>query len=172
MTLLQRRGDASLPESVGHLDEATVNDFADGVMAAGALAAANQHLSACSNCRAEVSEMSELISLARADATLVVAPPQLEIVVFATTIYEGFVKRPVIAGLRLPLLIVVFFLVINSVAFTTWVLLVCNPVHEGVVAECTEPWYFKVRDAARERYKQLRNEQRDFVRKGAREFLP
>jgi predicted anti-sigma-YlaC factor YlaD len=172
MTLLQRREHASLPESAGHLDEATVNDFADGVMDAGALAAANHHLSACRDCRAEVSRLSELISIARADANLVVAPPQLEIVVFATTIHERLVKRRVIAGLRIPLLIVVFSLVISSVMFTAWVLLVCNPMHEHVVAECTEPWYFKVRDAARERYKQLRNEQRDFVRKGAREFLP
>ena len=37
----------------------------------------------------------------------------------------------------------------------------------GLETRCTEPWYFVVRDAARARYKQLRNRQRD----GARDLV-
>ncbi|MDP9202886.1 MAG: zf-HC2 domain-containing protein [Gemmatimonadota bacterium] len=162
-----------MPTSSVHLTEDQINDLVDGLLSVTERTSVTEHLAACADCRAEVAELSELVGIARADATLVVAPPQLEIVVLATTIHERFVRRHVVRVLHLPLAVGLVMFVMSSVALTAWILLACtSPAHRGIVAQCSEPWYFVVRDAARERYKEVRDEQRDFARKLGKNFRP
>ena len=159
------RREPSLPTSEVHLTEDQVNDFVDGLMSAAVRASLTEHLAACAECRAEIAELSELVGIAQADATLVVAPPEMEIVVLATTIHERFVRRRVARSLALPLAVALVTFVLTTVALTGWILLACtNPAHRGSVAQCSEPWYFVVRSAARERYKEVRDDQRDVAR--------
>jgi anti-sigma factor RsiW len=166
MILPANRRGPSLPASEGHLTEEQVNDFVDGLMTAAVHASLTEHLAACAECRAEIAELSELVGIARADATLVVAPPELEIVVLATTIHERFVRREIARRLGLPLAMFFFAFVLTTITLTGWILLACpkTPGHRESVAQCSEPWYFVVRSAARERYKEVRDDQRDAVR--------
>jgi anti-sigma factor RsiW len=167
------RREPPLPTSSAHLTEDRMNDFVDGLMSATELTSVTEHLAACADCRAEVGELAELVGIARADATLIVAPPQLEIVVLATTIHERIVRRQVVRALHLPLAMGLLMFVVSSVALTGWILLACtSPAHRGIVAQCSEPWYFVVRDSVRERYKEVRDDQRDFARTVGKNFRP
>ena len=173
MILSVFRREPPLPTLTPHLTEGQINDFVDGLMSVTERTSVTEHLSVCVACRAEIAALSELVGIARADATLVVAPPELEIVVLATTIQERAVRRHVVRVLRLPLVMGLLTFVMSSVALTVWILTACrNPGRPVTVGQCTEPWYLVVRDGARERYKEVRDEQRDFARNLGKNFRP
>jgi anti-sigma factor RsiW len=162
-----------LPTSSAHLPEDQINDFVDDLLSAADRASVSEHLAACARCRAEIAALSELTGIARTDATLVVAPRELEIVVLAATIQERAVRRHVVRALRLQLAVGLLILVMGSVALTVWMLTACTKTGRTVTAgQCSEPWYFAVRDGAQERYKEVRNDQRLFVRKLVKNFRP
>ena len=168
----------------GHLSEEQINDLVDGLLRADQRGDIDRHLTGCDTCKREISALAELVGASRADAELVVAPLFLQPVVLASTLYERQMRRWAVRALRRPVIIGVIAIVGVCSTLTGWILLACPDrratsalssyadngralASASLETRCTEPWYFVVRDAARARYKQLRNWQRD----GARDLV-
>ena len=161
----------------GHLSEEQINDLVDGLLRADQRGDIDRHLTGCDTCKREISALAELVAVSRADAELVVAPLFLQPVVLASTLYERQMRRWAVRALRRPVIIGVIAIVGVCSTLTGWILLACPDrrttsassyadngralASASPETRCTEPWYFVVRDAARARYKQLRNRERD-----------
>jgi len=160
-----------------HLSEGQINDLVDGLVHAAEHGEIDGHLAQCEACSHEISRLAELVAASRADAEMVVAPLFLQPLVLATTIHERVMRRWMVRAIRRPVIVGVITVVAVSSMLTGWVLLAC-PDRRGHTPlsspnngrpsatptfpiQCTEPWYFVVREAARERYKELRNRERD-----------
>jgi len=166
--------------SDAHLTDPQINDFVDGLVRVDDRGEIDRHLAHCDTCRAEVSGLAELVAASRADAELVVAPSFLAPLVLATTVHERLMRRWVIRATRQPIIVTVVAVVAIVSTLTGWVVLACPDPRDQIAQlapdsrrplpaatlpiQCTEPWYFVVRDAARQRYKELRNWERDEVR--------
>jgi len=175
--ILSRYGKRSPVSSNPHLTDEQINDLVDGLVGAGERGEIDRHLAQCETCREEISRLAELVAASRADAEMVVAPFFLQPLVLATTIHERLVRRWMVRAIRRPIVVGAIAVIGVSSALTGWVLLACpdergrttigsreNGQGFGTGAspiQCTEPWYFVVRDAARERYKELWNRERN-----------
>jgi predicted anti-sigma-YlaC factor YlaD len=163
-----------------HLTEEQVNDLVDGLMRSEERVEIDSHLTQCEMCREEISRLAELVAASRADAEMVAAPFFLQHLVLATTIHERLVRRWMMRAIRRPIVVGAIAIIGVSSVLTGWVLLAC-PDERGRSAarstangpgfgratspiQCTEPWYFVVRDAARQRYKELRDRERDNIK--------
>lgn len=179
--ILDRFRKGSPVASNPHLTEEQVNDLVDGLMQSGERVEIDRHLTQCETCREETSRLAELVAASRADAEMVVAPFFLQSLVLATTIHERLVRRWMMRAIRRPIVVGAIAVIGVSSVSTGWVLLAC-PDERGRSAvgsmengrgfgrvtspiQCTEPWYFVVRDAARQRYKELRNRERDNIKR-------
>ena len=112
-----------------HLDDATLNDLADGRLRAADRAAADTHLTGCAECRVELEAVRQVIALGRTDEARAAAPlltveppPELWPVVAATTMHERLVRRHVLRSMRGGLLVGGLALVAASSAATVGVM--------------------------------------------------
>jgi hypothetical protein len=112
-----------------HLDEATLNDIADGRLAAARRTAADAHLESCATCRDALGAVQQVIALgstgeAKAASPLLAIepPPELWTVVAATTVHERLVRRHVLRAMRGTLALVALALVAASSATTVGVM--------------------------------------------------
>jgi len=112
-----------------HLDDATLNDLADGRLGASDRAAADTHLTRCEECRAALDSVRQVIALGRTDEARAAAPlltvqppPELWPVVAATTLHERLVRRHVLRSMRGTLAVAAVALVATSSAATVGVM--------------------------------------------------
>jgi predicted anti-sigma-YlaC factor YlaD len=83
-----------------HLTDEQLDDYADGVMSAGALASAEAHLAACEQCRRAVSDTRELLAWATHERATGTAPAELWPLVASSTIHLAEVRRAVLRSMR------------------------------------------------------------------------
>lgn len=112
-----------------HLDEATLNDIADGRLAVEQRTAADAHLEGCATCRAALEALRQVIALgstgeAKAASPLLTIepPPELWTVVAATTVHERLVRRHVLRSMRGTLALAALVLVAASSVTTVGVM--------------------------------------------------
>ncbi len=102
-----------------HLTDEQLDDYADGVMAAGALASAEAHLSACARCRRAVIDTRELLAWATHERATVAAPAELWPLVASSTIHLAEVRRAVLRSMR-GLLVAGALTIAAATAAVTW----------------------------------------------------
>ena len=83
-----------------HLTDGQLDDYADGVMSAGALASAEAHLAVCERCRRAVADTREVLAWATREHATVTAPAELWPLVTSSTIHLAEVRRAVLRSMR------------------------------------------------------------------------
>ena len=102
-----------------HLTDEQLDDYADGVMSAGALASADAHLSVCEQCRRAVNDTRELLAWATHERAAVTAPAELWPLVASSTIHLAEVRRAVLRSMR-GLLVAGALAIAAATAVVTW----------------------------------------------------
>lgn len=146
-----------------HLDEATLNDIADGRLATERRTAADAHLERCAACRDALGAVQQVIALgstgeAKAASPLLAIepPPELWTVVAASTVHERLVRRHVLRAMRGTLALAALTLVAASSVTTVGVMrLVQGSAGARAIDSPQGPESSAAQDVRRATYRQL-----------------